>query len=252
MRKSVCIFIGLFCSIVFIAQIQAASLYSVFVTSDVSEYDQNDFPGVTGGSRVLIGSSTYVLEEPVTVDSTPTGPGTSLSPLPGWDMWIGAFSSPVIGSLWAAEYIFHAGTESTTLDLTNCTFRELESTQNVTFAGNTIAWDPVANATSYKLRWFPWNGGSIPDVNSGFLAETDYLTQPSYTMANPTPGEYALRIDAFEFCGDNPVNRSSFYVKHTIEAESTPIPTLSEWGMIFMSLTLVGSAFWMMRQRQIL
>jgi hypothetical protein len=31
---------------------------------------------------------------------------------------------------------------------------------------------------------------------------------------------------------------------------STPIPTLSEWGMIIMSLLLAGSAVWMIRRRQ--
>jgi len=32
---------------------------------------------------------------------------------------------------------------------------------------------------------------------------------------------------------------------------ATPIPTLSEWGMIIMSLLLAGSAVWMLRRRQI-
>jgi hypothetical protein len=40
----------------------------------------------------------------------------------------------------------------------------------------------------------------------------------------------------------------------TFEAASTPptpIPTLSEWGMIIFSLMLAGSAIWMMRRRQV-
>jgi hypothetical protein len=32
---------------------------------------------------------------------------------------------------------------------------------------------------------------------------------------------------------------------------STPIPTLSEWGMIIFSLLLAGSAIWMIRRRQV-
>ncbi|RJP46624.1 MAG: IPTL-CTERM sorting domain-containing protein [Desulfobacteraceae bacterium] len=32
---------------------------------------------------------------------------------------------------------------------------------------------------------------------------------------------------------------------------SSPIPTLSEWGMIIMSLILAGSAIWMIRRRQV-
>jgi hypothetical protein len=34
-------------------------------------------------------------------------------------------------------------------------------------------------------------------------------------------------------------------------AQARPIPTLSEWGMIIMSLILAGSAIWMMRRRQV-
>jgi hypothetical protein len=33
-------------------------------------------------------------------------------------------------------------------------------------------------------------------------------------------------------------------------AETTSVPTLSEWGMIIMSLLLAGSAIWMIRRRQ--
>jgi len=33
-------------------------------------------------------------------------------------------------------------------------------------------------------------------------------------------------------------------------AETTSVPTLSEWGMIIMSLILAGTAFWMIRRRQ--
>lgn len=35
-------------------------------------------------------------------------------------------------------------------------------------------------------------------------------------------------------------------------AAVTPIPTLSEWGMILMSLMLAGTAIWMIRKRQVL
>ncbi len=215
MKKIGFIISVLFCFSVFISEVTAASLESVFVTSDVSAYRQLDFPGVSGGSRILIGSKTYVSTEQVTVDSTPTGNGASLSiPLPGWDMWLGVFSSPAIGDDWAAQYSFHTNSASTTLNLESCTFQELDIPQNVIIRGSTISWDPVVNATYYKLRWFQWNNGARPDLESGPQAETDYLAQPSYTMTSLAPGTYALRVEAYEFCGDNPVNRSNYYVKH--------------------------------------
>ncbi len=220
MKKFGLILVAFFCFGVFNSEVMAASLDRVFVTSDVYEYDQGDFPGLPGGSRILIGSGSYVPTEPVTVDSTPTKNGAFLAiPLSGWDMWLGVFSSPAIGNDWAVEYTFHADTESVTLNLESCTFHVLDIPQGVSFIGNTISWDPVTNATSYKLRWFHWNNGATPDMSSGFLAKTDYLVQPSYTMTNPVPGEYALRVEAFEFCGENPVNKSQLYVKQVIYAD---------------------------------
>ena len=217
MKKLGLILIALFCFGVF-SEVMAASLDKVFVISDVYEYDQGDFPGLPGGSRILIGSSSYVPTEPVTVDSTPTGDGASLTyPLSGWDMWVGVFPSPAIGINWATTYTFHSASDTARLDLSNCTFSELNIPQNVVLNGNTISWDPVEHATSYKLRWFHWNDGDTPDIGSGFLAETDYLDQPSYTMTNPVPGEYALRVEAFEFCEDHELNKSQLYVKHVIE-----------------------------------
>lgn len=37
-----------------------------------------------------------------------------------------------------------------------------------------------------------------------------------------------------------------------LECSTTSIPTLSEWGIIFMSMMLAGSAIWMIRRRRIL
>ena len=209
---------------VFNTNLLAASFGGVFVTSDVYEYNQGDFPGLSGGSRILIGSKPYVSGKAVTVDSVPTGNGFTLPySSPGWDMWLGIFLSPAIGSDWATTYTFHSGPDSIVLNLSGCTFRELNIPKNVVFNGNTISWDPVENATNYKLRWFPWNNGDEPNIGSGFLAETDYLGQPSYTMIHPVSGEYSLRVEAFEFCGGHPVNKSQLYVKQVIQF---PLPVI--------------------------
>ncbi len=249
MKKLGFVFAVLLCLGVFVAGATAASLDSVGVTSDVYEYDQNDFPGITGGSQVLIYSETYVSSEPVTVDSTPTGNGAPLPyPLSGWDLWLGVFTSPPIGMAWATNYTFHSGSKSETLDLSSCTFRELDVPAGISFVGNTISWNPVSNATQYRLRYFPWNNGLKPNTQSP-LYETGFLTQPSYTMTNITSGEYAVRVEAYEFCGNNPVNRSQLYVHQTITNNS--IPTLSEWGIIILAILLSGSFAWInFRQRR--
>lgn len=249
MKKLGFVFAVLLCLGVLVAGATAASLDSVGVLSDVYEYNQNDFPGISGGSRVLVFSRTYVSSEPVTVDSTPTGDTTSLRyPMSGWDIWLGVFTSPPIGSAWATNYTFRTDSKSVTLDLSSCTFRELDIPTGVSFVGNTISWDPVPNATRYRLRWLPWNNGLTPNTRAP-LAETDYLTQPSYTMKNPVPGEYAIRIEAYEFCGDNPVNRSHLFVYQSITNEQ--IPTLSEWGIIILTILLSCSIAWTnFRQRR--
>jgi hypothetical protein len=35
------------------------------------------------------------------------------------------------------------------------------------------------------------------------------------------------------------------------QKDSRSVPTLSEWGMIIMSILLAGSAIWMIRRRQV-
>jgi hypothetical protein len=61
---------------------------------------------------------------------------------------------------------------------------------------------------------------------------------------NAYASDYDSGYDADDFEG------SSFTVQATKAADPQSIPTLSEWGMIVMSLVLAGSAFWMIRRRQ--
>ncbi|MCD6532622.1 MAG: hypothetical protein J7L25_00915 [Deltaproteobacteria bacterium] len=213
------IFWVLFCFGLLISDVAALPLESVFVTSDVCEYDQNDFPGIDRECRVLIGAKTYVEGELVSVDSVPTNNVFLPYGMPGWDMWMGIFKSPPdgsypsIGSDWATQYIFYTAKGSTLLNLEGCTFRELEIPQNVLISGNTISWDTVAGATYYKLRWFYYNNGSKPNMSAP-VAETGYLTSPTYTVTDLPAGDYALRVEAFEFSGVNPVNKSNFFVRY--------------------------------------
>lgn len=86
--------------------------------------------------------------------------------------------------------------------------------------------DPTGQPNPYVL-------GSGEDGNSGFLTSsacTDFYLQ------------FALeQDDPFIFNNNFPVRVQS----------TAAIPTLSEWGMILMSLVLAGSAFWMIRRRQV-
>ena len=126
------------------------------------------------------------------------------------------FSSPAIGSDWQTTYTFQSGASSQTLDLSNCTFREL-SVPEVTIStdGRTISWNSVENATSYRLRWYPLKDG-LPDTSNGHLEATGYIDATSYTNNSLTPGNYAVRVEACEFCSGNLVNRHLIYKKNTI------------------------------------
>jgi len=192
-------------------------LENVNVFSDVYGYDSADFPDLTGGSRMLIGAAPYPSDQ-VSVNSLPTG-SVNLFPYPGWNMWIKSFNSPSIGPEWATKYEFESGSKTANLDLTSCTFRELGIPQNITINDATISWDPVEHATDYRIRWFPLDDSGNPETQAGPLAETAMLNSPKYEMQNPVPGEYAMRIEAYEFCGEHPVNKSNFTILQIIPAE---------------------------------
>jgi hypothetical protein len=65
-----------------------------------------------------------------------------------------------------------------------------------------------------------------------------------------TPGPYFLVTTGFAAGDEGPfVNTITGDV--SLSVVPTSIPTLSEWGMIFMLLMLAGSAIWMIRRRQI-
>jgi hypothetical protein len=58
-----------------------------------------------------------------------------------------------------------------------------------------------------------------------------------------------LNINVVANGGDNLYAVPGVAIESVVQNQS--IPTLSEWGMILMSLVLTGSAFWMIRRRQI-
>jgi len=221
-RKSIFLFIivmlliSLSCvTVMFLASsVYADSFTSVGVFSDVREYDQNDFSGQGRIARMMVYAD--ATGDVVTVDSTPTGNGKTL----GWDsgnnLWVRTFDSPSIGSAWQTTYIFHSGSSTFSLDISGCTIQEL-SVPNVTISadGRTISWDPVNNATYYSIYWYPLKDG-LPDESGGPLVQTGRIYDTSFTLSNPIPGTYALRLNAHEICSGAIVNRSTLYKKHTI------------------------------------
>ncbi|RJP88647.1 MAG: IPTL-CTERM sorting domain-containing protein [Desulfobacteraceae bacterium] len=88
--------------------------------------------------------------------------------------------------------------------------------------------------------------GSIVAADQNLVTgSTD--TAVSAAVANLSPGTvYHFRVVAQNSSGTTNGDDMTFT---TAAATQTAIPTLSEWGMIFMSLMLAGSAFWMMRRR---
>lgn len=57
------------------------------------------------------------------------------------------------------------------------------------------------------------------------MVKIDRIYDTSLTLSNPTPGTYALRLNAHERCSGANVNRSTFYKKHTIPDVVTPTVT---------------------------
>ena len=226
------------------------------VFSNVTEYDQTDFPGQAGYS--IITAEAIVAENPptdtVTLDSTPTGNGVSLPWNSDYNAFIRSWSNPPIGAAWQTTYTFHSGASNRVLDLSNCTVRQLSIPQaTISNGGKTISWAPVAHATYYRLYWYNIDPNTGLPVG-GKIADTGDITDTSYTMQSPpAPGTtLAVRIMAREHCPPSSsgqlVNLSALYKIDAIT--DTPIPTLSEWGMIVLAVLLTCAAIVVMRRRQ--
>lgn len=93
-------------------------------------------------------------------------------------------------------------------------------------------------------------GAYMPTGSDGGAADADYSTisPVTYTRNLYLYGAgFTIPTDVWEgFDGGN--FGGNFRFRST---QSQPIPTLSEWGMIIMSLILAGSAIWMIRRRQV-
>jgi uncharacterized repeat protein (TIGR02543 family) len=103
--------------------------------------------------------------------------------------------------------------------------------------GNTDGTAPVDPSSPYEA------GSMVTIINEGDLIRNGYTFKDWNTAANGSGTSYAPDA-TFSMPESNVV----LYAQWSRVAQ--PIPTLSEWGMIIMSLMLAGSAIWMMRRRQ--
>jgi hypothetical protein len=130
-----------------------------------------------------------------------------------------------------------------------------------------------------STEWFPWPEDSIDSHLHCNGCYSEWYTHLSpalastaipieVTVISPGPGErpggmiwvveqpsasngYTAIV---EFDDNSPPGGWDYIISITYSGAETPptgIPTLSEWGMIIMSLLLAGSAIWMIRRRQI-
>lgn len=214
MKRASISFIASIAFVCFVSSGHAGTFTSVGVFSDVREYDQEDFPGQPSIARMMVYAD--ATGDGVSVDSDPTGQGAAL----GWDsgnkLWVRTYSDPPIGSDWETTYTFHSGSTTYDLDISSCTINSLTIPNvNISDDGATINWDPVPRASYYRILWYPLKNG-LPDESGGPLLETGRLESTSFTLNDPVPGTYAIRLNAHERCSGTTVNRSTLYKKHVV------------------------------------
>lgn len=110
MKRACLLFVASIAFICFVSSGHAGTFTSVGVFSDVREYDQGDFPGQPGISRMMVYAD--ATGDGVTVDSDPTGQGAALDWDSGNELWVRTYNNPPIGPDWEKTYIFHSGSNT--------------------------------------------------------------------------------------------------------------------------------------------
>jgi hypothetical protein len=122
---------------------------------------------------------------------------------------------------------------ATSVDITSATLNGL-----VNANGNDTA-------VTFEYGFGTAYGNTVPADQSPVTGSAD--TAVSAPITSLTPGTtYHFRVVAQNASGTTNGADMTF---STEAAAPVAIPTLSEWGMIIMSLMMAGSAFWMMRRR---
>jgi hypothetical protein len=85
-------------------------------------------------------------------------------------------------------------------------------------------------------------------VNSGDQISTSYAAVGSWISE---PYYYIIDSEGNTVATDGPSATGLSGIIASCPKDTKAVPTLSEWGMIIMSILLAGSAIWMIRRRQI-
>ena len=198
------------------------------VFSQVSEYDQIDFPGYNR-SVVMVPAATFASNPPSvdTISVTVTGMDKfTMDYQTAWVMFWTIQHSPPPGPAWQTTYRFESGSDFRVLDLSNATFREL-SVPQVTISGNTISWKPVQYATHYEVWGYPLDSQGNLDILGSPLFQSGLFKGTSFTLPATIPdGHYAIRVNAREYYTGNLTwgewfNRSCFFKKISIGVPPT-------------------------------
>ena len=221
------------CDLTFTNSIRAAVVFS-----QVSEYDQDDFPGLSP-SVVIVPVAITVADPPSFkhMSVAVTGIGTyEMDYQEGWKMFWATESELLPVSKWATTYLFENESDYRVLDLTGAQFRTLE-VPNVSISGRTISWDRISTdtetndlSTYYEVWLLGLNENGYPDHVAGTLFQSGLMTGISYTLPETiSDGEYAVRVNTREYIEKDRelrwwewFNRSCFYKKISIGVIQDP------------------------------
>ena len=169
------------------------------VFSQVSEYDQIDFPGYNR-SVVMVPAATFASNPPSvdTISVTVTGVDKfTMDYQPGWEMFWAIDHTTPPSLPWQTTYLFESGSDFRVLDLTKATFRELAVPQ-VTISGNTISWKPVQYATGYEVWGYPLDSHGYPDISGLSCSFYSMVTTDPVSLSNYDIVAFTLPINQVE------------------------------------------------------
>jgi hypothetical protein len=98
----------------------------------------------------------------------------------------------------------------------------------------------LASGTGPVYHSFSVN--SEDEISTSYAAVGSWISEPYY---------YIIDSEGNTVVTDGPGASGLSGIIATCPKDNRPIPTLSEWGMVIMSLLLAGTAIWMIRRRKI-
>jgi hypothetical protein len=114
---------------------------------------------------------------------------------------------------------------------------------NLTYGGISLAWFENADCTG------PISNAGTLVAHSNTVGQ--WISLDSNSVTAPPGAQSAKLYGYFGGVSQRLPHNVNFDDMYLEEINTSSIPTLTEWGMVFMSLALAGSAFWMIRRRRI-